>query len=149
MYSGWRLELWCVAGLCFLAFLAGLILGYPYLFLLLAGVAYLIWHALNVVRLQRWLRQGSKRQPPIAHGVWGDIFNDLFRLQARNRKRKRKIARALSQFREAISALPDATIALNTDNEIEWCNEAAKQQFGLRWPHDAGQCIVNLVRNPA
>ena len=48
-----------------------------------------------------------------------------------------------------ISALPDATVLLNSEFQIEWCNEPAKYLLNLRSPQDLGYKINNLVRDPA
>jgi len=149
MYSGWINELWLMAGAALVLLIAGLAAGHPALFLLLGASAYLIWHLINLTRLHGWLKEGKKFQPPLSKGVWGEVFNGLYRLQMRNRKRKRKLTRMLNQFQEATSALPDATAVLTTDGEIEWFNDAAHKLLGLRRPDDIGHRIVNLVRHPA
>lgn len=149
MYYGWLNELWYVGGLALIVLIVGLIAGYPILFLLLGLLAYLSWHLVNLIRLQRWLKDRRDFQPPVTKGLWGKVFNEVYRLQMRNRKRKRQLTQNLKRFREAFSALPDATVALTVNNEIEWLNDAAQTLFGLRWPHDAGQRIANLVRHPA
>ncbi len=148
MFSSWLDELWYVLGFALIAIVVGLIAGYPLLFLLVGLLVYLGWHLINLSRLQRWLKEGKKFQPPASRGLWGEVFNGIHRLQVRTRKRKRKLTQMLSRFQEATSALPDATVVLSTGGEIEWFNDAAAQMLGLRWPYDAGQRIANLVRHP-
>ena len=128
--------------------LIGWLAGRPGLVLLLGLVAYLGWHLLHVWRLYRWLNHGRKLAPPHARGIWGHIFDDIFRLQQRNRERKRKLAALLDRFRQSAAAMPDATVVIDADWQIEWINDAACDALGLRPPQDIGQRIDNLVRHP-
>ncbi|MEO5703261.1 MAG: phosphate regulon sensor histidine kinase PhoR [Gammaproteobacteria bacterium] len=148
MFSSWIDELWYVLGFTIAAVVLGLISGYPLLFLLFGVLTYLGWNLLNLYRLQRWLNEGRKFQPPVSSGLWEEVFNEIYRMQVRNRKRKRKLTQMLNRFQEATSALPDATVVLSIHGEIEWFNDAAHKMLGLRWPFDAGQRIANLVRHP-
>lgn len=148
MFSNWIDELWYVLGFAIAVLVIGWIAGYPLLFFLFGLLAYLGWNLLNLYRLQRWLKEGRKFQPPVSRGLWEEIFNEIYRMQVRNRKRKRKLTQMLNRFEEATSALPDATVVLSVHGEIEWFNDAAHKMLGLRWPFDAGQRIANLVRHP-
>lgn len=148
MHSGWTQEFWYALGLAVVALIAGLMAGYPLTFLCLGLLVYVGWHLFNIVRLQRSFTQEKSVQFPVSRGVWEDIFNELHRLQTRNRKRKRKLAHILKLFQEATAALPDATVVLNPRGEIEWFNEAAHALLGLHWPQDTGQYLTNLLRHP-
>ncbi len=149
MRQVWINEFWRLTGIGLVAFVTGLVAGYAELFLLLAVLGYLGWHLVNLMRLQRWLAQGEDAHPPVSSGAWDVIFTDLARLQARNRKRKRKLTRTLTRFEDAAAALPDAVVVLGMHDEIEWFNNAAQQLLGLHWPQDVGQRISNLLRHPA
>ncbi|HEX2140525.1 MAG TPA: phosphate regulon sensor histidine kinase PhoR, partial [Woeseiaceae bacterium] len=87
--------------------------------------------------------------PPEAPGVWGEVFDLLYRRHRRNRKRKERIARLLRAFSESTDAMPDGTVVLNQQWQILWFNEAASRLLGLTRHQDVGQHIANLVRNPA
>ena len=137
-----------VAGLALLLLVFGLLTGYVALFLLLGVLAYLAWHVFNLVRFQRWFETGKRFHPPEVWGVWGDVFYNVYRLQQRNRLRRRRIIRMLQRFQEATAIMPDATVVLGGHGDIEWWNEAAGELFGLRLPQDKGQRIANLVRHP-
>jgi two-component system phosphate regulon sensor histidine kinase PhoR len=144
-----RGELQRLAGLVLLGILLGLVLGDVTLGLLLALTAYLCWHLYNMFRLMRWLREGKKFQPPEASGIWDDAFEQIFRLQQRNRKRKHNLRRMLKRFHKITVALPDATVELRPGSEeIEWWNNAASRFLGFEYPRDTGQRISNLIRYP-
>ncbi len=150
MIDAWKSEFRRVAGLVLAAVLLGGLLGNIAVALLLALAFYLGWHLYNLRRLVRWLREGKKFRPPEASGIWDDVFEHIFRLQQRNRKRKRDLRRLLKRFHKITVALPDATVELRPgSDEIEWWNNAAARYLGFEYPRDGGQRISNLLRYPA
>ncbi len=148
MTSAWLAEGTRVALGGLLLLLFGSFIGYPGVLLLIGLLGYFGWHLYQIAQLHRWLQQGKKFDPPHARAIWGDIFHAIFRLQQRNRKRKRKLAALLDRFQQSAAAMPDATVVIGADWEIEWVNDAARDALGLRLPHDIGQRIDNLVRHP-
>jgi two-component system phosphate regulon sensor histidine kinase PhoR len=149
MSSPWFQEIWRIVGLLVAALLGALLSNFSLSFcLLLAVSAYLIRHLRNLSNLQEWLSQ-KKTPVPDAVGIWGEVFYQLYRLQLRNRKRKRKLANMLKHFQRSTAAMPDAAVVLyGGGREIEWINKAATQLLGLKTPQDLGQAITNLIRAP-
>lgn len=80
-------------------------------FLLFGVLCYLGWHLFNVVRLLRGFQEGKRFHPPEV-GVWGDVYYNIYRLQQRNRLRRRRIVRMLNRFQEATAVMPDATVVM-------------------------------------
>ncbi len=148
MFNPWSAELRRLGILLVVALLAGLPFGHPGVFVLLALAAYLYWHLRNLYRLYSWLQDGHRFHPPEASGIWGDVFNLIYRSQLRNRKRKKRLTGLIKRFQEATAAMPDATVILDADGGIEWFNGAAQSLLGLQPGRDVGQRILNLVRNP-
>lgn len=149
MPDPWRGELQRIAGLALLGILLGLLFDSLTLGLLLVLTAYLCWHLYNMFRLVRWLREAKKFEPPEASGIWDHAFEQIFRLQQRNRKRKHNLRRMLKRFHKITVALPDATVELRPGSEeIEWWNSAASRYLGFEYPRDTGQRISNLIRYP-
>lgn len=148
LHNPWVNEAWR-AGLLFAgALLLGWVIGYPGLLLFIAMAGYLGWHLHNLYRLERWYHKRKSFHPPEAAGIWGEVFYNIYQLQQRNRKRKRKLSRMLARFNESTSAMPDATVVLGDDDQIEWFNKAAKEYLGLNAKKDIGQRIDNLLRHP-
>jgi two-component system phosphate regulon sensor histidine kinase PhoR len=144
----WRREisLLLVGGLGLSAL--GVWLGFlPYLLFVMVS-AYLGWHISNIYRLNSWLSNPKNILPPDAPGIWGDVYYNIYRRQLQVRKHKRKLKRALKRFNKSTACLPDATILLGKNGEIEWWNKAAENLLGLRNPTDKGQRITNLIRHP-
>lgn len=129
--------------------LLGWFIDHIMLGLLLAALGYIAVHLLQLYRLEHWLHDGKLSQRPKANGIWGEVYQQIFRLKRRNRKRKRKLAQLLRQFQDAAAAVPDAVMVLTRAGEVVWGNGASQRLLGLRLPQDIGQPIVNLVRHPA
>jgi two-component system phosphate regulon sensor histidine kinase PhoR len=145
----WQAEFQRIAGLVLFGLILGALFDNFPLALLLLLLAYLTWHLYNLARLVRWLREGKKFQPPEATGIWDYAFEQIFRLQQRNRKRKHNLRRMLKRFHKITVALPDATVELRPgSDEIEWWNSAASRYLGFQYPRDSGQRISNLIRYP-
>ena len=106
-------------------------------------------HIVQMHRLEKWLREGRKAQPPQSWGVWGEVFEHYYRLQRRYAKRKKKLARVIREFRESTAAMPDGTVVLDSDMRIAWFNDAAVKLLGLAGNRDIGQPVTSLLRAPA
>jgi two-component system phosphate regulon sensor histidine kinase PhoR len=76
------------------------------------------------------------------------MFNGIYRLQQRSRKRNKKLVKFLNRFRETTSALPYGVMVLREQGDLEWWNEAAQNLLNLKYPQDVGQRLVNLIRHP-
>ena len=148
MSNPWIRELWRMAVLFGSALLFGWWLGVPHGAFTLALIIYLGWHLYNLYRLERWYYRRKKTLPPDAPGIWGEAFHHIYQLQKSNRQRKKRLSSILSRFKESTAAMPDATIVLSEDDNIEWFNKAAKTYLGLKTKQDVGQRIDNLIRNP-
>lgn len=148
MSSPWSDEFWRITGAAVVLLIIGAIVNRPFLVLLIGAILYISWHLYNVYRLESWLRDGTRFHPPDAPGLWGEVYHRLYQLQVRNRERKRRLTNMLERFQEATTAMPDATVVMRANNEIEWFNEASVTLFGLRPKQDVGQHIGNLVRRP-
>ena len=142
----WPRELWRLSTYLIIGLIIGLIVGHPIRVLLFIVTLYLIWHLVNVYRLEQWLQQSG--QPPQGTGIWMEIFDRLYHLQKQSRSRKKRLTDYLSRFKESTSAMPDATVVLNEFGQIEWINKAAQKQLGLLPSKDIGQHISNLLRTP-
>lgn len=106
-----------------------------------------IWLIVQLWQFERWLERKDKT-PPRNIGPWGILYQHFAELYKRSRKRKRKLHSVRSQFRQALSALPDAVVIINESDQTEWFNRAAIQLLGLEPNHDFGLPVTQLVRHP-
>jgi two-component system phosphate regulon sensor histidine kinase PhoR len=144
----WAKEALGIVAVVALAALGGALAGQPLAAGLVAALAYFGWHLLQLQRLHGWLREGKKLHPPEGRGVWGEVFDEIYRLQLTNRKRKRKLARYLRRFQDATAAWPDGAVVLDEHGTIEWANPRARALLGLRIPQDVGRRVTYFVRHP-
>lgn len=110
---------------------------------------YLIEDVRNLIRLSIWVNKPKHVDLPASGGLWGDVFDRLIAMQRRDRKRKKRLSRIVSEFQTSTAALPDGVVVVAPRGEIAWFNNAAQFLLGLRDPEDYGQRIANLVRHPA
>ncbi|GAA5185934.1 phosphate regulon sensor histidine kinase PhoR [Ferrimonas gelatinilytica] len=116
---------------------------------LLVGAWWLLfWHYKQLIRLAHWFWRDRSLTPPHGSGSWEVIFNGIYRMQGKDRRRRAQLAQMLSRFREGAEALPDATLVLGQQGEILWGNTLAERLLGIHWPKDAGNRIHNLLRHP-
>ncbi len=108
----------------------------------------LLWHGWQLYRLIQWLRQGDHRQVPESRGVWGEVFDQLYRLLNRHRQAESKLRQVIARVQESTSALRDAVVMVDASGELEWWNRSARRLLGLKRPDDLGQSITNLIRDP-
>ncbi len=148
MSNPWSAEIRRLLILLLLAAVLGGLVGQVGLVLFLSLAGYLGWHLRNLYRLYAWLHDGHSFHPPEASGIWGDVFNLIYRSQLRNRKRKKRLTSLIKRFQEATAAMPDATVILDSEGGIEWFNGAAQRLLGLQAGRDVGQRVVNLIRSP-
>ena len=150
MPDAWRIEIWRLAATAAGALAAALLTGAWALSFLGALGLYVAWHLRQMYLVERWLMTGgSLKKAPATSGIWDQIVHHVYRLQQRNRKRKKRLTAMLNRFHESTEAIPDAAVVLGQQREIEWSNRAADTLLGIRNPQDHGQRIDNLLRDPA
>ncbi|MCF1427155.1 MAG: phosphate regulon sensor histidine kinase PhoR [Shewanella sp.] len=146
-YSGYRLFT-RLAFYAVLALVTGLLLNEVVLVLLVAAVLLLAWHYRQLQRLTHWLWRDRRLTPPHGSGSWEGVFNGIYRLQGKNRRKVNQLIGLLGRFRQGAEALPDAVVVLDSDHNIVWCNKLAQLMLGLVWPQDSNQRLDNLIRHP-
>jgi two-component system phosphate regulon sensor histidine kinase PhoR len=107
-----------------------------------------VWHLHNQVRLSSWLWDEKRLTPPSGSGNWESLFNGLYRLQQRQRRKRKELTNLIRRFRNGAESLPDAVVVFRAEGNIVWCNRLAQHLLGFHWPEDSGQPISNLIRTP-
>ncbi|MSP28297.1 MAG: phosphate regulon sensor histidine kinase PhoR [Methylococcales bacterium] len=145
--AAWKKELTIVLLLFILVAIIGAMSGLFLLLMLLLTLWMLIYQIRQISRFENWLSLGARNSYPKSTGIWEDIYYHVYCLRKNEKKRKKKLTKMIDQFRQSTEALPDASIVLGANNEIEWTNKAARDVFGL-YLADKGQHIPNLIRFP-
>ncbi|RDL44876.1 phosphate regulon sensor histidine kinase PhoR [Marinomonas piezotolerans] len=115
---------------------------------LLYTLGTLYWQLYQLYKFQAWLRRSGKSAPPEASGIWGEVFDSVYRLQKKQRKSKRRMRQALNRIENSTAALKEGVIMADSNGNLEWWNNSAGLLLGLMRPVDRGQPITNILRNP-
>lgn len=128
--------------------IVGWIFGYMPWLLFIATALQLAWHLHNQMKLSTWLWDEKRLTPPSGTGNWESLFNGIYRLQQRQRKKRKELTNLIRRFRNGAESLPDAVVVFRSEGNIVWCNKLAQHLLGFHWPDDNGQPISNLIRTP-
>ena len=130
------------------AALVGVPFGHPALGATIALAVLVTLQAVNLARVERWLRQKDTESPPDLTGLWGEVVAATSRLHRRKLFHEHRVGVLLREFRRMAEAIPDGVVLLGPGREIQWFNAAAGRWLGLRRRLDRGIRIDNLVRHP-
>ncbi|GAA0789674.1 phosphate regulon sensor histidine kinase PhoR [Marinobacterium sediminicola] len=128
--------------------LVGLLFGYPMAGLSLGLLLWSLKQVRQFNRLSDWLQREDGSEPPEADGAWGDLFDELSRLQKRSRSREQYLRGIISRFQQSSAALNDAIVIIDNQNNLEWWNRSADRLLGLKATSDRGKPLMNLLRDP-
>ncbi len=148
MKNDWLNEIVRIIWLILAAIVIGLVVDNVLLCVSFVMFFLLVWYLYNLRTIVIWFEKGKKYSPPTSIGIFGDLFNNLYRLQKQQRRRNKRLVNLISRFKESTKAMPDGIIILQENGEIEWWNTAAVKLVNLNYPNDVGQRITNLLRHP-
>lgn len=109
----------------------------------------LAYHLRHYVLLDRWSQSPSPAKELGGEGIWYAPFSRVYRHERELRREIARLQGELERFAAAGQAINDGIVSLDMAGRIEWCNHSAEKYLGLNQRTDAGQPIVNLVRQPA
>ncbi len=148
MPSGlWR-ELWILALIALGSLLLGAVTGRYFIVAAFGFGLYIAAHLRQLTRMHRWLLRIRESEAPEAGGLWGEVLNEIRKLQKQALRRQDRLTDMLGRFQSAAAAMPDAVVIVTGDNNIEWANPSAERLLGIRFPRDAGLRLFNLLRDP-
>ncbi|WP_163648014.1 phosphate regulon sensor histidine kinase PhoR [Modicisalibacter sp. 'Wilcox'] len=144
----WNNELWrlayLVVGLGLLGWVFGS-LGWG----VAAGLAlFVLIHLRHLRELYQWLNSDPSQEPPAGSGVWGDLFDRLYRYQKVQRLTQQRLRDVIHRIQESAEAMRDSVVMLDNQGNMDWWNSAAERMLGLQARHDRGQPVTNLLRDP-
>jgi len=146
MNSAWSVELARI----FLILVSALVIGFSsgyWLFPVVAHfILYIIWTTNQLRSFERWIRNGARSDDaPSTNGIWDLIGLHIYRTQKKNTEQKLKLAKLAKRYQAIMEALPDATLVLNEDFEIEWANRVAEKTLGIDRLQDTGRRVDNII----
>lgn len=116
--------------------------------LAITAIAMLVWQVNHLDKMVTWLWKSKNLSPPESKGHWGRVYDGLFHLIRKYRRKQRSSNEKARRFRDAAEALPDAALVLANDLTVRWGNKKAEGLIGIKWPGDEGQRVDNLIRFP-
>ncbi|MBR9828947.1 MAG: phosphate regulon sensor histidine kinase PhoR [Oceanospirillales bacterium] len=128
--------------------IAGTLLGHTLAGLSLGVIVWSLRQVRQFNRLTEWLHREDGSEPPEADGAWGDLFDELARMQKRGSAREQSLRGIISRFQQSSAALTDAIVIIDNQNNLEWWNRAADRLLGLKATSDRGKPLMNLLRDP-
>ncbi len=147
----WRTELKRLLVLLASTGLVGYLLGDIVFIWFLTLAAYVALNIFQLRRLYRWLtrdHRSNRSDPPESFGLWGDIFDGIYRLQKQERKASEYLENIVNKAQESSAALEMAVIMIDKKDNLDWWNRASEDLLGLKYPGDKSQSITNLIRDP-
>lgn len=149
MHQGLQDEIRRIIFITLFALLAGLLTGYLLYCLLLAGFLYTCWLLHQTRRFYLWLEQRMEVAPPDSSGIWGDIFDGMYRMHRNTIKTQLEMQQQLDRVQEFTRALHTGIVLLNAQGNIQWWNNAAEKMLGFKPEFDVGKPVLNLLRDPS
>jgi len=135
-------------GLILVAAVFGYTIEHVLLSMLVASIAIIVWQVYRLNLLYLWAENPKTNPMPEVSGQLHNLYRSILRTNAKNSKRKRQLSAYLTQFRKAVSALPDAIVLVDDHGKIEWANKNANTVLGIRWPEDSNVRFGDLIRYP-
>lgn len=134
-----------------LAAIIGYAVGHVSWVMLISLCLYYLYNLYQLRRFNLWLNRDaaeSESEPPESFGLWGDIFDGIYRMQQQERRANSYLANIIDKAQESSAALEMAVVMINKQGNLDWWNFAAENLLGFQYSKDRNQSITNLVRNP-
>lgn len=132
-----------------ISFVFGFLIGHPGWTVALALFAWALFQVKQFNRLNTWLQDREElSDPPESTGHWGELFDELSRLNRRQESRENLLRNVIARFQESTTALQDAIVIIDAHSNLEWWNNAANRLLGLSDRSDRGKPVMNLLRDP-
>ena len=145
----WYPEIGVAAAVVTMATLLGVRGDWQSLLLLVIISSYLGWQLWQVWRLSTRLTFPKKGIEPAGFGIWTGIPEKIEDIHRRDKKRKKKMGKMLTNYQKSVSALPDATVVIDDKHGVEWWNDKAVKILGITSKSFQGKQIEELLSDPA
>jgi two-component system phosphate regulon sensor histidine kinase PhoR len=131
---------------------AGILIGWIYdraaSGLLVAALLALAWQVRQLLAFDRAIHHSNFDAFRLGEGIWQQISSRFQYEHGRGNRYRDQHRRLVRELRKSTNAMPDGAVILNDENEIEYCNRAAKGLVGIRRKKDRGQRVDNILRDP-
>ena len=135
-----------------LCFLVVALLAWPFSLvfpaLFCVSILYIVRTIRQLRRIQYWLDHQADTMPPESSGLWGEVLDGIHRIQRQGQEERDRLKAAVDYLQDSFASLEDGAVLIDSNGNIEWSNRAAEKFFGLRFPEDTKQQLINLIRTP-
>ncbi len=107
-----------------------------------ALVAFQSWH---LQALFDWMLAPNGKPVPSGYGWWREIFDRIARFVTSEGAAQQALTAEIGEIRESLDRMPDGLVVLDQNNNVQWCNAAARELhgiFALRRP------LIQFIRHP-
>ena len=118
--QNWRTELNRLCLLLSLAAVIGYAVGHISWVMLISLCVYYLYNLYQLRRFNLWLNRDSSEsdsEPPESIGLWGDIFDGIYRLQKQERRASSYLANIVNKAQESSAALEMAVVMINKQGQ--------------------------------
>ena len=148
MYRGLRTELQRIALFIGFCALIGWLVGQTAWAIIVGGALYSLFLLRQMQRFYLWLARYDDEPLPSSSGIWGDIFDAMYRMRKRQAEQQADLQQQLTRMQDSTAALKDGVVLLDHRGQIGFWNTAAGRLLGLRRDVDEQQQLTNLLRDP-
>jgi two-component system phosphate regulon sensor histidine kinase PhoR len=148
LYRGLRTEIQRIALVTGFCGVIGWLTGEFSWCLIGGGSLYSIFLLRQMQRFYIWLAHHSDQPPPSSSGIWGDIFDAIYRMRKQQAEQQADMVQQWTRMQESTASLKDGVILLDKNGQLEFWNDAAGKLLGLRRNADEHQLLSNLFRDP-
>ena len=117
--------------------------------LLVATALALVWQMRQLLSFDAALHSGNFDAFRIGEGIWQQMYSRFRYADERGNRNKQLYRQIIRELHKSTNAMPDGAVVIDANNEIIFCNRAAKSLAGLKRKKDRGQRIDNILRDPA
>ena len=95
--------------------LFGFLIGQTVLVLCISTLVILCWHYHHLLKLLKWLWRSKTLSPPQSEGVWGKIYDGLYRQIRQHRQKQKQLNERIRKFRDGAEAVSYTHLTLPTN----------------------------------
>ena len=122
-------------------------IGYFWVCLVLAFVAFFATQMRSLYLVNEWISNRPYDVPPNIHGIWGALLFNVYRAQRQERIVQAEMVELIDRAQSSLVALQEAVVLIDDNQQIEWWNPAAERLLGIS-PDDRRRNILTLLRQP-
>ncbi|WP_347456114.1 phosphate regulon sensor histidine kinase PhoR [Acinetobacter thermotolerans] len=140
-------DLRLLAGFLLIGSLIGFGIGYFWVCIVLAFVAFFATQIRSLYLVNDWISNRPYDVPPKINGIWGALLFNVYQAQRQERIVQAEMVELIDRAQSSLVALQEAVVLIDDKQQIEWWNPAAERLLGLQ-AEDKGRNLLTLLCQP-